>query len=72
MSSLILPHKTPSVGSITKKIMAINPELSADQMIAIVKQSLYTQGGSENQFGNAEVIDETKAIALAKATLTQH
>ena len=41
-------------------------------MIAIVKQSLYTQGGSENQFGNAEVIDETKAIALAKATLTQH
>jgi hypothetical protein len=64
MESLI--HRTPSVGSLIKKIMAINPDLSAPQMIDIIRQSTRPQGGTGNEFASAEVIDEAKALLLAR------
>ena len=67
MSSLT--HKSPSVGSVIKKLMAINPHLSAHEMIGIIKQSIDPLGGHAGEFSSAEVIDEAKAIRLAQASL---
>ena len=65
-----LVHKTPSVGSVIKKIMLTNPELSASEMAIIVRQSLCVQGNEAGEFASAEFIDETKALRLAQATRT--
>jgi hypothetical protein len=69
MESLI--HRTPSVGSVLKKIMAINPDLSAAQMIGLIRESLQTQAQSDiaGEFAQAEVVDEEKVLRLARATL---
>lgn len=64
-----LIHRTPSVGSILKKIMAINPDLSAPEMIGLIRQSIHTQGQEGFEFAQAEVIDEPKCLELARATL---
>lgn len=64
MSRLI--HHTPTVGSLIKKVMAINPELTAQEMIQIVKESLQTQGEVAGEFASAERVDEEKALRLAR------
>jgi hypothetical protein len=65
MADLVI-HRAPSVGSVVKKIMAINPELTAHEMISLVKQATKPQGAGE--FASAEVIDEAKALRLAQET----
>lgn len=64
-------HRSPSVGSITKKIMEINPELSGQEIIRIIRASVETQGRDAGEFAGIEMIDESRALALAKATLPQ-
>lgn len=66
-ASHVLIHRTPSVGSLVKKLMAINPELSAQDLIRIVKESVRTQGEEVGEFATAEVIDDAKALAMARA-----
>jgi hypothetical protein len=70
METLFL--RSPSVGSITKKIIAINPQLTAPQIIDLIRQSAKQQVQSElpGVFAQAEVIDEVKALRLAQLTLT--
>ncbi len=63
----LVVHRAPSVGSVVKKIMAINPQLSAQDMIVLVKKATRTQGGGE--FASAEYIDEAEALRLARETL---
>ncbi len=58
-----LTLRSPSVGHIIKKIIAINPELTAAQLISIVKQSIQTQGSSAGEFASSEIIDETTALS---------
>jgi hypothetical protein len=57
--------KTPSVGSVTKKILSINPDLDTQRIIAIIRESIQTQGSLAGEFASAEVIDEGKALRLA-------
>lgn len=64
-----LELRNPSVGQIIKKIMKINPELTAPELISIVKGSIQVQGKSAGEFASAEVINETKALSLAQETL---
>lgn len=66
-----LIHRSASVGSLTKKIIAINPDLNSSEIINLIRQSVLTQSQSPlaGEFVQAEVIDETKALLLAKATL---
>jgi hypothetical protein len=61
-----LIHHTPSVGSLIKKVMEINPELSAQDLIQIVRESIQTQGIAAGEFATAEVVDEEKALQLAQ------
>lgn len=68
----LLIHRTPSVGSVIKKIMAINPELSAPEILAMVRESIHVQGGKGSEFAQAEVIDEAKALRLAQGTLRKN
>jgi hypothetical protein len=63
-----LLHRTPSVGSLIKKLIAINPDLTADQLIRIVKQSVTTPEAAGGEFAQAEVIDESMALRLAQNT----
>jgi len=60
-------HKTPSVGSVIKKLMDGYPGLSAADMTAIVRQALVAQGEKAGDFAGTEVIDEALALRLAGA-----
>ena len=62
----LLIHRQPSIGSITKKILAINPQLEATDVIAIIRKAVHTQGKQAGEFAAAEVIDEVKALTMAR------
>ena len=64
-----LLHRTPSVGSVIKKLLVINPELGTPELIAIIQRSTEKQGGAGNEFSTAEIINEDKALSFARATL---
>jgi hypothetical protein len=61
----------PSVGSVLKKIIAINPDLTAPQMIQMIRQCVETQGVDplSFEFASAERINEEKVLQLARASL---
>jgi hypothetical protein len=68
MDSLLI-HRSPSVGSIVKKMIAINPELGTADLIELVRMASEKPQAELGEFSSIEVINEKKAIALAKATL---
>jgi hypothetical protein len=68
MAGLVL-NRSPSVGAVVKKMLEINPDLGAQEITKIVKQAIHLQGGIANEFAEAEVIDEEKALELARQTL---
>lgn len=67
MESLI--HRSPSVGSLIKKIVAINPELNTLEIIQMVKQSIRKQSAVGDELASEEVIDEGHALDLARRTV---
>lgn len=67
MSNLI--HRYPSVGSVVKKMMEVNPDLSVQQVISLIRQSIQTQGEGAKEFASAEFVDEQRALELARTTL---
>ncbi len=58
-------------GSSIKRMLTINPDLSAAQIIDFIKKSTLVQEQSEiaGEFLQAEVIDEEKALRLARETV---
>lgn len=62
-------HTGAAAGSVIKKVIAINPDLSAQEIIDLIRKSIRTQGGQSNEFSQAEIIDEAIALDLARATL---
>lgn len=60
---------TPSVGSLVKKLVAINPDLSTPALIQIVRACVEKQATITQDFLSAETIDEAKAMDLARASL---
>ncbi|GEM_PF-1413820 len=62
-------HKAPSVGGIVNQILAINPNLSAPDVMAIVRRSSRRRGDTAGDFASAEVIDVPTALELARNTL---
>jgi hypothetical protein len=64
-----LIHRAPSVGGIVKKIMEINPELGVQEITQIIRLATRTQGSEAGDYASLEVVDEQKALALAKGTL---
>ena len=64
-----LRHRAPSVGSITKKIIEINPNLSAHAIMDIVRRSIDPLGGLAGDFNSAEIVDEDRALELARESL---
>lgn len=69
MVSLI--HRTPSVGGIIKKLHESYPGLNIREIADIIRQStgeLGDEGGRDvGEFSQAFVVDESRAIQLAKA-----
>ena len=59
-------QKTPSVGSVVKKMLLINPELSSKDLIKIVRECMVIQKDASGEFSSVEVVDEDKALKLAK------
>ena len=52
--------------------MAINPKLSAQDMIQIIKMSVERKDLAPNDgFSKTEIVNEAKALMLARETLTQ-
>lgn len=62
-------HKAPSVGSLVPKILAINPELTSQQVIELVRVCMTRRGSDAGDFADVEVLDEQKALRLAKESL---
>lgn len=67
MASLAV-HRTPSAGSLIKKIIEINSELGIREISSIIRQSTHRQGSETHEYADVEVIDEEKALRLARAT----
>lgn len=61
-------HRSPSAGSIIKKIVNINPDLTLHEIIQIIRQSSEVRPENAGEFRGTEVINEGKALALALAT----
>lgn len=61
-----LNHHSPTVGSLIKKVIAINPELSAQDLIQIIRACVEPQGKEAGEFASAEVVNEEKALHLAR------
>jgi len=68
-----------SVGSVVKKIVEINPDLSTSEIIALIHQSIrrvdsLTSGKAESILDNQprEFLDEQKALSYARATRGAH
>lgn len=57
----------PSVGSLVKKILAINSEFEIADIIQIIRQSTRMQKNFNDGFGAQETIDENKALELARS-----
>ncbi|MGZ3689596.1 MAG: hypothetical protein ACXWPM_06955 [Bdellovibrionota bacterium] len=66
-----LIHKSPSVGSVIKKVLAVNPDLGVTEIIELIKQSIAPQGDEAGEFATSEVVDEEKALRLARETLSR-
>lgn len=64
-----LIHRTPSVGSVVNKIIAINPDLGTQEIIAIVRAATQIREGDQSEFGLAETVDCERALELARATV---
>jgi hypothetical protein len=64
------PHRFPSAGSLIKKIVEINPDLSVQEVIRVVRQATRKQEAPANgDFASVDVIDEEVALDLARRTL---
>lgn len=64
-------NKTATVGQVLNKIMSINPDLGPADLIRIMKDSVISKGGRfEDGFAKQDVIDEARALELAKETLS--
>ena len=50
----------PSVGSLVKKILAVNPDLGVEEIIALVRKATRVEA-------SIQTIDESLALELAKA-----
>lgn len=61
----------PSVGSLVKKMLLINPELSAAHLIQMIRQSVRVQGQSMSTEPQAETVDERFALELARKSLQE-
>jgi hypothetical protein len=61
-------HRAPSVGSITKRILEINPNLGTAEIIGLVRQAIKPIGVA-GEFSSAEMIDEELALRLARQTI---
>lgn len=69
MEEIIRHERYVSVGTVTKKIMTINPALSAPQIMEIVRRAIRTQGERAGEFAASETLDEAFALELARATV---
>jgi hypothetical protein len=63
-----LLHRNASVGSLIKKILAINPELGVQEIIGLIRESTRIQNGMLGEYDSTELINEDQALELAKAT----
>ena len=66
-----LLHRAPSVGSVTKRIITLYPDLSGNEVIEIIKKSMHNLGQRAGEFSAAETIDEAQALALARLACAQ-
>lgn len=60
-------HRSPSVGSIVKRMLEIDPEIPAKELMTLVRQATRTQGAEAGDFAQIEVVDEKLAMDLVRA-----
>jgi hypothetical protein len=61
-------HRAPSVGSVVKQILEINPDLPVGAVTDIVRAATRRRGGN-GDFASTETLDVPRALELARATL---
>ncbi len=62
-------HPYPSVGSLVKKVLEINPDLGVREISSLIRQSILKPAQESVDFASGEIVDEKRVMELAKATL---
>jgi hypothetical protein len=71
MEEEIVLHRAPSAGAVIKKILDIHPDMGTHEMIALMRQCSRRRGATANEFASAEIIDEEKALRLARESVAR-
>ena len=61
--------RAPSVGGVVNKVLAINDNLTSQEVIEIIRKSVQPSSQAQDDFGPIEVINEKKALELARASV---
>ena len=60
--------RAPTVGSLVKKVVEINPDLTVNEIVAMIRSSMKPREAPVD-FASAEVVDDERALQLARATV---
>jgi hypothetical protein len=58
--------KATTVGGVIKRLLEINPDLTAGQIFEIIRECTRVRNGDDKEFAWVEVTDQDKAIELAR------
>lgn len=59
-------HPAPSIGGVVKKILEVRQDLSMQEIMEIIRQSMVSRGALAGDFASAQTLDETRALKLAQ------
>jgi hypothetical protein len=62
-------HHYPSVGSLIKKVIEINPDMSVKEITALIRKATRTPTNTGSEMISGEFVDEKMVLELAKATV---
>jgi hypothetical protein len=60
-------HPAPSVGGVVKKILEVRQDLEMRDIMEIINRSMESRGALAGDFASAKVLNEAKALELAKS-----
>jgi hypothetical protein len=62
-------QRSPSAGSVIKKIVEINPDLGVREIAELIRRGTSLRGVSSLEYQDVETIDEALVLELARKTL---
>jgi hypothetical protein len=64
-------HAAPSIGGLVKKMIGINPDLSVEEIIGMIREATRAKGAEAGEYADTKTVDERIALDLARQTLAR-